>query len=188
MELSKELIDSKSSEYLGEEKDDHVQLEKRLLETLPQSFATGSVAIEDVYEIIEWKANRNWNDFKTSNDPEEVLAAVDLVTQSIPTSLKINILSTLNWVQVPTASAILMFVNPQKYTVIDQRAWRILHETGELTRKKKQDEFDAKDYEQYLSVCRQISARHGRDLRTLDRALFRLDKSGSEILSEYSDN
>lgn len=188
MELSKEIVDAKSAEYLEEQTDEQIQLEQRLLNTLPHSFTTGSIAFNDIIDIIEWKASRNRTDFKSSNEPEYVVAAVDLVTQNIPTALKINILSTLNWVQVPTASAILMFVNPQKYTVIDQRAWRTLHKTGELTRgEADQTRYNASDYEHYLSICRQLSVRYDTDLRTLDRALFQLDKSGPEIHREDSD-
>src|SRR5512135_2751627 len=40
---------------------------------------------------------------------------------------KIKILTTLHGVGIPMASAILMFMDPQQYPVIDIRGWQLLH-------------------------------------------------------------
>jgi hypothetical protein len=76
-----------------------------------------------------------------------------------------GILTLLKGVAVPTASALLMVRDKDRHTVIDVNATWALCDLGEF-------DTDDPSYLDYLTVCQGISRHCGRDLRTVDRALF----------------
>jgi hypothetical protein len=83
-----------------------------------------------------------------------------------------RILTLLKGVLVPTASALLMVWDQDRHTVIDIRAVNSLVKTGEI------NDPAARlypPYMAYLDVCKKIRERCGRNLRTIDRALYMAD-------------
>ncbi|TYB91845.1 hypothetical protein FXF53_29310 [Micromonospora sp. WP24] len=85
-----------------------------------------------------------------------------------PERLRHRILTLLDGVGVPMASALLAVCNPRLFTVVDFRAIETLQLHRELD--------DAPAYPVYLEVCRAVAERVGTDLRTLDRALWQRSK------------
>lgn len=167
MELSTDLIQSKSDEYSY----DPFEEEAELLEILPSRFEEGQAGMEDVLRIVRWKSQRSTGHFQ-KNDPEFVDHILAIVLADIPVTWRMKHLCLLDGVQPRVASAILMFVDPNSYTVMDYRAWTVLHDIGELP--PPPTTYTAADYEEYLIVCRRLGDRYSVDLRTLDRALFQL--------------
>jgi hypothetical protein len=68
------------------------------------------------------------------------------------------------------ASAILAAFRPDRYTVMDWRAWETLRSLGHLSENAPRSW--RKRWVPYLETCRTLAARFDVDLRTLDRALW----------------
>jgi hypothetical protein len=67
------------------------------------------------------------------------------------------------------ASSLLMVWQPDEHTVIDARAVKSLVAEGEIADPAPNP---YPPYMDYLKVCKAISQRCGRSLRTVDRALY----------------
>jgi thermostable 8-oxoguanine DNA glycosylase len=87
---------------------------------------------------------------------------------------KVEALTSLSGIGVPVASAVLLFINPDRFTVIDERAWNVLQETGYLPQELSDDP-TVDEYLLYLGACWTLANEYDVSLRTLDRALWVLD-------------
>lgn len=88
---------------------------------------------------------------------------------------KVKRLRSLDGVQVRMASALLLFMDPTAYTVLDVNAWETLQDSGNLYAELPTDP-DADDYLRYLGVCHTLANDLGIELRILDRALWVLGR------------
>lgn len=75
----------------------------------------------------------------------------------------------LDGVRVPTATALLAVVLPDRHTILDMRS------TKALVRLGRWDETGG--YRAYVDVCRRLAEDAGVDLRTLDRSLWQWSKA-----------
>ena len=170
MTLSQELLEEQEVAYEAEENRYAEEMER--IETLPSAFTEGSWSMEDVEWIIRWKSSRSIGYFER-NDREDVTQHVNDALTADSVSEKVDILSELDGVQVRMASAILLFVNPDRFTVLDWRAWDVLHENGYLPDEMPEDP-TIEDYLLYLGACWAIANEYDVSLRTLDMALWAL--------------
>jgi hypothetical protein len=74
---------------------------------------------------------------------------------------RLEVLTGLEGVSVPTASAILTLIDPRRYGVMDIRAWQLLFRIGAVRRKPGGVGFRFEDWEEYLAILRH----HARALR-----------------------
>jgi hypothetical protein len=74
---------------------------------------------------------------------------------------RLELLTRLKGVSIPTASAILTLIDPERYGVIDIRAWQLLFQIGAVEKKPGGVGFVFADWNRYLSVLRE----HARALR-----------------------
>jgi len=74
---------------------------------------------------------------------------------------RLELLTSLKGVSVPTASAILTLIDPERYGVIDIRAWQLLFKIGAVEKKPRGVGFVFADWDRYLSILRE----HARALR-----------------------
>ena len=81
-----------------------------------------------------------------------------------------RVLTLLNGVRAPTATALLAVALPNQHTILDFRGTEALKRLGEWD--------GTGGYIAYLDVCRSMAARLDIDLRTLDQALWRWSKDG----------
>jgi hypothetical protein len=144
--------------------------EEHHLGILPLSFREGSWTQDDLEWIIRWKSQRAAGYFD-DNDPELVADTVAEAVEAQGPASKIDILRELRGVEVPMASAILVFMDPEAYTVLDERAWNTLNRAGFLEDSIPGHPKTA-DYLRYLGVCHSLSQELDISLRTLDRALW----------------
>jgi hypothetical protein len=147
--------------------------EDEMLASLPAKFRDGTVNWDDYVRIIRWKTGGRALPYFERNDREYVDHIIELIVQSMPASWKIRHLGTLDGVKAPTASAFLTFIDPERYTVIDYRAWGVLHNCG-ILREPPANTYDDTDYTEYLRTCRSVADDYDVGLRTLDRALFEM--------------
>ncbi|MFQ6059880.1 MAG: hypothetical protein ACE5KV_01100 [Thermoplasmata archaeon] len=130
-------------------------------------------------DIGDWKSqNRNLH-WIEKNRPQDIGRTTRLAFRERDVRKKLTILSEgLLGVANRTASAILMFHNPRRYTVMDEFAWTVLHEFGFLD--EPPSYYGAQHYVTYLDVCKQLSEALSISLRKLDRGLWVLGKEISE--------
>ena len=133
---------------------------------------------DDFVDIIDWKSPRNtkrarkqvrWNG-RLVQLTEEAFKRADRGQLE----MAIEKLDEIPQVAPRTASAILMFYNPEKFTVMDVFAWTALDKG--LGMKPGFGYKTAKDYPQYNAMCRKVATDFGRNLRDTDRALWFMGK------------
>lgn len=170
MTLSRQLL--KEQEVAYEAAEDRYDEESERLKTLPVAFEEGTWSREDIEWIVRWKSNRSIGYFDRDVH-EDIEEHVNNVLSANSVSEKVTVLTGLHGVQVRMASAILLFVNPDRFTVLDWRAWDVLHKNGYLP-DEMPDDPTVEDYLLYLGVCWAIANEYDVNLRTLDMALWAL--------------
>ena len=175
MTLSQQWLEQQEPRYAEEE--DMYEEEVARLNSLPTVFEEGEWLRDDLEWIIEWKVGvflkpvlRNLRE----NDDAEIRAQIAKAVHESSIRSKVEALTSLTGIGVPVASAILLFINPDRFTVIDERAWNVLQETGYLGQELSDDP-TADEYLLYLGACWAIANEYDVSLRTLDRALWVLD-------------
>lgn len=176
MDLSRRVLEHFESKYPEEE--DMYEEEVVQLESLPTAFEEGSWSQEDLEWIIEWKVGNAFVKpvlrHLRNNDDEEIQKSIDTAVHQSSIRSKVEALTSLNGVGVPVASAILLFINPKRFTVIDKRAWNVLHESEYLSQELSDDP-TVEEYLLYLGACWALANEYDVSLRTLDMALWALD-------------
>lgn len=126
----------------------------------------------DLLIVGKWKA-RGRALGRLDRNSDEDIAYLTAAAFDAPDTIGYRLLTLLSGVGVPMASALLTVWDPDRYTVIDYRALATLRQEAELGATDP-------DYPTYLRICRDLAARCGCDLRTLDRALWAANRSGTE--------
>jgi hypothetical protein len=85
---------------------------------------------------------------------------------------RLEVLTGLDGVSVPTASAILTLVDPRRYGVIDIRAWQLLFRMGAVHRRPGGVGFGFADWEAYLAILRHHARALGVSVRRVELTLF----------------
>lgn len=176
MTLSRRLLSQKAHDY--DEFEGLSDEERRRLETLPLAFEEGTWTWEDLEWIIGWKMTdmpfeqKVLDDFN-SNDEAFVTSQIQKVLVARNPGEKLDLLTDINGVAERMGSAFLLFMDPKMYTVLDWRAWGVLHETGYLPHQMPDDP-SVDDYLIYLGACWALANEYDVSLRTLDMALWAL--------------
>lgn len=168
MRLTKEWILELARKY-DEENDEEKVKEDAILRRIGASGSPPTSLTKPVLiRIAEWKAART-KGWIRANDPEyvEEVTRVSLTTDN--ERLRLEILTLLEGVSTRMASAVLYFCFPERYAVMDWRAWKSLAELGKITGEI-EDTYES--YKKYNDVCRGIARQLHVSLRTLDKALW----------------
>jgi hypothetical protein len=175
MDLGRHVIEQQEQLYAKEE--ELYEEEVARLESLPTAFEESEWSREDLEWIIEWKVGvftkPTLKHFDT-NDGQEIRARVEEAVHESSIRSKVEALTSLTGIGIPVASAILLFINPNRFTVIDERAWNVLQETGYLSQDLSDDP-TVEEYLLYLGACWALANEYDVSLRTLDMALWALD-------------
>jgi len=138
--------------------------------------ANGFLTKEIGMKILHWKSPRPLKHYdKNTNNDFEIITRNALLQED--EKLKIHLLTALNGVNYPSASAILMFCDPTKYPVIDIRVWKQLHKNQFVIENPKGQNFNLKQWAKYLEVIREISQKLDITPRQVEKRLFDYDKS-----------
>ena len=175
MDLGRRVLEQQESRYAEEE--DLYEEEVARLESLPTAFEEGEWSREDLEWIIEWKVGvftKPTLKHLRKNGDEEIRARIEEAVHEASIRSKVEALTSLTGIGVPVASAILLFINPNRFTVIDERAWNVLQETGYLSQDLSDDP-TVEEYLLYLGACWALANEYDVSLRTLDMALWALD-------------
>jgi hypothetical protein len=128
----------------------------------------GDYSRENLEEIVRWKSPRRAG-LIANNTDAEIADALRLAVSATESRSAFAVLLGLSGVGTPVASAILMSIDPNRYTVIDWRALEALG-TPEL-------DTDLNCYlNLYLPECERLAKEAKISLRILDRALWSWSK------------
>ncbi len=130
--------------------------------------ANGYLNRDDFLSLCYWKTPRSKNKCRL-NSEDYIQEITQVAFSTNKDKLSIEILTLLNGVGWPTASAILHFCHTKKYPILDFRA---LYSLGVQVPKQ----YDYEFWRQYTQECRTISENLKIDMRTLDRALWQYSK------------
>lgn len=157
------------------------QVEDDRLETLPAAFRDGSYLWKDVEWVVRWYCRRPLDGHDRSaeeefreNDMGSIENAIERVQTAEDIPERISVLTELEGVDVPIASAFLQFIDPDSFAAIDRRAWRTLDENGAVqTTYPSVVTVDV--YETYLRECHGIAATADVPVVDVGRALWVMD-------------
>ncbi|SHG99890.1 hypothetical protein [Halobaculum gomorrense] len=182
MELTRSLVERNAREYA--ELEPLATVEAEHVELLPGTFESGEFGRRDAQWVVQWyfrrflgaypdKERRATEEAFRDNEFTTVRDALTTVRSSGGTAEKLDRLTTLDGVDVPVASAFLLFIFPSRYVVLGEREWTVLHAAGELDAPYPEVP-SIDDYQTYDARCRELRERFDVDAWTLYRALWRL--------------
>ncbi|MDQ2051785.1 hypothetical protein RBH26_15005 [Natronolimnohabitans sp. A-GB9] len=182
MELTPATVAAKADEYRDEEPLYPVEQER--IEGLPDAFERGEFGWRDAEWVVRWYYRRHLGGISHEerraaekrfgrNDFETVERVIDDVTALSDTAEQVSRLTTLEGVDVPLASAYLLFVDPTSYIVVGEREVAVLDAAGRLP-DTFSDFSSIEGYETYLESCHSVATDAECDMWTLYRALWRL--------------
>jgi hypothetical protein len=132
----------------------------------------GRYARKYLLEIFEWKTGGRGRSRLANNSDQEIADALKLAIVAKTDRAAVAVLTGLNGIAVPVASAVLTVIDPTRFTIIDFRALEALNvNEANLT---------IDFYLDYLEECRRVAQKHNVSLRTLDRAMWQWSKEESE--------
>lgn len=134
---------------------------------------------DQLMKILHWKSPRPLK-YYSSNSEKDIREITALAFSTSNDSLKIHILTALNGVNYPSASAILMFYDPSNYPVLDIRVWRQLYNANLVDTNSRGQNFTLKQCETYFQVIRQLATDLKLTARQVEKRLFDFDKKNQK--------
>src|SRR5439155_17403220 len=135
--------------------------EQELPHARKQGFLTKSLFVR----LACWKSRRPKAKYE-SNDEATIRAATARAFKATDDASALSALMQLKGVALRTASAILHWMRPDLYTILDFRVVNAL-------RKPEPSSYEDVDF--YVTIAKEVKSlaqRHALDLRTIDRALW----------------
>lgn len=146
-----------------------VDKEKRILEAIEKVGPSPSCFTKAILMmIVDWKSPRS-KGYASKNDEQFVRDVTQVSFSTRNEELKIGALTLMKGVNYRIASTILYFHSPNRYPIMDWRAWKSLMVLGEMPGEIG-DTYES--WQKYAGVCREIAKRNRVSLRTLDKALW----------------
>ncbi|MBI4659467.1 MAG: hypothetical protein HY735_11560 [Verrucomicrobia bacterium] len=118
--------------------------------------------------VARWKSRRNTRRYD-SNTEAEIRLATATAFRAPDDASALGALMRLDGVALRTASAILHWMRPESFPILD---FRVMAALGHIAPKS----YDVPLYTRISDQIRELALRHSLDLRTIDRALWTWDK------------
>ncbi|MDQ3906906.1 MAG: hypothetical protein M3268_01040 [Acidobacteriota bacterium] len=143
----------------------------RLIREMRHVRRRGFFTKDEFIRMCRWKSPRPQR-FYEANAEAEVIDASREVFAAGCERRRIELLTSLKGVSVPTASAILTLTNPRSYGVIDIRVWQLLYRYGCVNVKPAGTNFSFDNWSDYLRKLRYWADELGVGARVVERTLF----------------
>ncbi|GLI37291.1 hypothetical protein KI811_18345 [Geobacter hydrogenophilus] len=129
-----------------------------------------------VNDIVLWKVNRY---VKVSEEIISQISGVKSLKEKEHRKSKgvLSVLLKLNGVDLPMASTILRFINPQVFQIIDRHAYRAIYETKYPLYPTTSSERKITVYFDYIDELIKLCELKGLSFPTIDRLLYIFDKN-----------
>jgi hypothetical protein len=169
--MEKRYADLKSllkHELLAEDDQDS----SRLIDELRHVNTKGYFTKPEFVSMCRWKSPRpvHWY---LANTVEQVESISREVFATAFERRRIELLTSLKGVNIPTASAILMLTDPKRYGVIDIRVWQLLYLYGVVLVKPGGQGFTFNNWYTYLIRLRYFARMFDTSARLVEWTLFR---------------
>lgn len=160
----KELIERN----LDTKEDDQTQI---LIDELKGVTKRGYFTKEEFLRMGIWKSPRpkNWY---LANSEEEVIQISKKAFSTEFEKRRIDLLTRLQGISIPTASAILTLTNPKDYGVIDIRVWEVLYLYGSVLVNPTGTNFSFENWYNYLMKIRYFAKIFDVNVRDVERTIF----------------
>jgi hypothetical protein len=162
-------LDALIAEELRLDEDDSTV---ELIRGLGPARARGYLTKRELERICRWKSPRAIQRVR-ANSNLAIRRATSEALRARSERRRLDALTMLSGVSVPTASAILMLFYPRRYGVLDIRVWQVLYGLGAVGSKPGGAGFRFHEWSQFLSIIRTAARRHQVTPRDIERALFR---------------
>jgi hypothetical protein len=126
---------------------------------------------DELILICTWKTERS-KGLVASNSETAIELATGRALRNKDEAKRMDALTSLAGVGVPTGSALFFFAFPDDYPIIDVRALE------SLGYKSSRTVYPTDFWVEYLLACRRIAGEAGVPIRTLDKALWQASKEG----------
>jgi hypothetical protein len=118
-----------------------------------------------------WKSPRPKNWYLANSEDEVVQISKEVFSTEFE-KRRIDLLTRLQGVSIPTASAILTLTNPKDYGVIDIRVWEVLYLYGSVLVNPTGTNFSFKNWYKYLMKIRYFAKIFDVKTRDIERTIF----------------
>ncbi len=135
----------------------------------------GYLTKAQLIKILRWKSPRPLRYYE-ANTEENIKEITSVAFATKNESLKIHILTALVGVRYPAASAILMFYDKNQYPVLDIRVWQQLYKGKLVKSNSRGQNFTPQQWENYLTVIRQLANDLNLTARQVEKRLFIHDR------------
>lgn len=142
----------------------------------------GQIDQATLYDIARKKSPRRAELVKENSD-HDVRRVTKLAYRVDSEATRIGLLCSLHGVKIPVASCILAWIYPDRWGVIDQRAWRELFRRGIVGPPDNGVGLRVPHWVKYNGVLQQLRELTGQEPRQIDLWLFDADRAyqGAEI-------
>ncbi|EGR0935704.1 hypothetical protein CGI03_23280 [Vibrio parahaemolyticus] len=116
------------------------------------------------------------------NRDEDVNLIIKTALETKCETLKMRMLLQLDGVAIPMASTILTMFEPERYGVIDRRAWSYLYDNDLVDCNPNGTNLSISQWLTYLSLVRDVAAEFDTTPRLVDLNLYLADKYGLSVV------
>ena len=143
----------------------------RLMARVRAARRRGFVSRAEFLAMCRWKSPRAQPHY-LRNRPARIREASRLALAARSERRRIEHLLTLHGVSVPVASAILTLLDPERYGVLDIRAWQMLYSVRGVDANPAGRGFTVAQWLRYLETLRCHARRLGASARAVEYTLF----------------
>lgn len=134
---------------------------------------------DEFLKIGMWKSPRQKQRY-LQNSEKDIVSISKKVFATKFEKRRIELLTKLKGVLIPTASAILTLIDPQNYGVIDIRVWQVLYLYDSVKDKPSGINFDFNNWYNYLVKLRYYAKKFKVSVRDIERTIFYYHKKIQE--------
>lgn len=144
---------------------------KKLIEELSGIKSRGYFTQGEFMKMCLWKSPRPKKHYE-NNSEDEIITISKKVFSTKHEKKRIEYLTSLKGVSIPTASAILTITDPNNYGVIDIRVWQLLYLYDSVKDKPEGIGMDFSHWYNYLMKLRYFAKKFNVSCRDVERTLF----------------
>lgn len=133
------------------------------------------VTKDEFLNICRWKSARPLSHYR-KNSESTIQSVLKSVLSTRSERHRLGLLTSLKGVGVPTASAILTLIDPQRYGVIDIRVWQLLYAINSVRSNPAGAGFTFRHWYHYLCKLRYWAKRLKTSTRLVELTLFKHHK------------
>jgi len=150
-----------------------------LIERFRAARRRGYLTKGELMAACRWKSPRSIGRVRL-NSPRRIRAATSVALTGKNERDRIQALTELQGVSVPSASAILTLLDPVRYGVIDIRVWQLLHRLGLVDGNPGGTGLTHANWDQFLTLVRRYAAMFRVPARDVERTLFLIHREYQE--------